>query len=96
MPSSTTECYKGWSKEDGNMQGRCCCNCRYQRPIVGHPCNKTSLTRTSIMRIIGHGCTVPDMENIVFFDSKHGMCEMHEYKIDNVIKLVKKDENVQG
>ena len=94
MQSSPSECYKGWKKEDGNSQGRCCCNCRYQRSIVGHPWNKNDLTRTRINTIIGYGCTVPDMENIVFFEFEHSMCEMHEYRFDNVVKLVKKEENV--
>ena len=89
-----TKCYEGWRKEDGNLKGRCCCNCRYQRPIVGHPWNKTSLTRTSVSHIIGFGCTVPDMENIVFFDKKHGMCEVHEFPFKNVVQLVQKELDV--
>ena len=87
-----SECYKGWSKEDGNRNGRCCCNCRYQRPISGHPWNKNSLTKGSITSIIGYGCTVPDMPAIVFFDKEHGMCEMHEYPFNNVVSIVKKEE----
>jgi hypothetical protein len=64
---------------------------------VGHPWNKNALTKKSITSIIGYGCTVPDMPGIVFFDGKHGMCEMHTRESDpknNVFKLVKKEENV--
>lgn len=88
------ECYQGWAKEDGNRAGRCCCNCRYQRPISAHPWNKNELTKGSITRIIGYGCTVPEMPNITFFEHEHSMCEMHMERIDNVIHLVKKDEDV--
>jgi len=94
MQSSPSECYKGWSKDNGNMQGRCCCNCRYQTPIVGHPWNKNDLTKTSITSIIGYGCTMPESDRIVFFDTSHGMCEMHEYPFNNVIHIVTKEENV--
>ena len=79
-------CFKGWDDKEANTAGRCCCNCRYQRPIVGHPWNKTSLTRTSISHKIGYGCNAPEMETIVFFDFEHSMCEMHEFK-DNVYQL---------
>ena len=89
-----TECFKGWKQEDGNTKGRCCCNCRYHRPIVGHPWNKNSLTKTSISTIIGFGCTVPDMPAIVFFEGEHGMCEMHEYPFNNVVQIVKKEDHV--
>lgn len=74
------ECYKGWSELSGNREGRCCCNCRWQRPISGHPWNRVHLVRTPIDQVIGWGCTVPDMPNITFFESEHGVCEMHEWK----------------
>ena len=79
-------CFKGWSEENGNKQGTCCCNCRYQRPIAGHPWNRPGLTKGSINSIIGYGWTVPDMPNIIFIDGIHGMCEMWTDK-NNVIKL---------
>lgn len=60
--------------------GRCCCNCRWQRSISGHPWNKNELTKGPITSIIGYGCAVPDMPNIVFFEKSHGMCELHEWK----------------
>lgn len=82
----TAPCYEGWRKEDGNIKGECCCSCRFQRPITGHPWNRNALTKGSIKRIIGYGCTVPDMPAITFFDSKHGMCEMYTDR-NNVVKL---------
>ena len=79
-------CFKGWSEEDGNHAGHCCCNCKYQRPIAGHPWNRPGLTKGSILRTIGYGCTVPDMPNIIFFDAIHGMCEMWTDR-NNVVEL---------
>ena len=79
-------CYEGWKKEDGNTAGRCCCSCRYQKPIVAHPWNKNGLTKGPITSIIGYGCNAPEIDRTVFFEWKHGMCEMHEFK-DNVYQL---------
>jgi hypothetical protein len=75
-------CYKGWDDKDVNKAGRCCCNCRFQKPIVCHPWNKNELTNGPISRTIGYGCNAPEMERIVFFDFEHSMCEMHEFKGD--------------
>jgi hypothetical protein len=82
-----SECYEGWAKEDGNIMGTCCCNCRYLKPIVAHPWNKHALTKNRITTIIGYGCNSPEMEATVFFDKKHSMCEMHEFKDNAVVKL---------
>lgn len=79
-------CFKGWDDPEQNKAGRCCCNCRYQKPIVGHPWNKNTLTKGSITHIIGYGCNAPEMEATIFFDTNHGMCEMQEFK-DNVYQL---------
>lgn len=79
-------CYKGWKLENGNTAGRCCCSCRYQKPIVSHPWNENDLTRGPITSIIGYGCNMPDIDRTVFFENKHGMCEMHEFK-NNVYQL---------
>jgi hypothetical protein len=79
-------CFKGWNDPELNTAGRCCCNCRYQRPIVGHPWNKNELTKGSITRTIGYGCNAPELESTVFFDFEHSMCEMHDFK-DNVHQL---------
>ena len=73
-------CYEGWKMKDGNSSGRCCCNCKWQKYIVQHPWNKHSWSKGSIRQAMGYGCTVPDMPSVVFFDNKHGMCEMHDWR----------------
>ena len=78
-------CFKGWNDE-ANKVGRCCCNCRYQKPIAGHPWNKNPLTKGSISAIIGYGCNAPEMPATVVYEFEHSMCEMHEFK-DNVYQL---------
>ena len=65
---------------DETFGGRCCCNCRWQRPIAGHPWNKKVGLNGSVTTTVGYGCTVPDMTHIVFFDIEHSLCEMHEWK----------------
>lgn len=79
-------CFKFWRQEDGNTQGHCCCSCRFLRPISSHPWNKKPLTKGPITNIIGYGCTVPDMPNVTFFDTGHGMCELYTSK-DNVVEF---------
>lgn len=79
-------CFEGWRTEDGNTKGHCCCNCKYQRPISGHPWNKRQFTKSTVNTIIGYGCTMHEMPNITMFDTKHGMCEMHTDK-NNVVDL---------
>lgn len=79
------KCDRGWSKEHGNNRGICCCNCKWQIPINGHPWNRTSLAQTPITQTIGWGCRVPDMPAIVFFEVEHSACEMHEWKTQNEI-----------
>lgn len=73
-------CYEGWAMKDGNSSGRCCCNCRYQKYIVGHPWNKNSWSKGSITQAIGYGCLAPEMRSVIFFDNQHGMCEMHDWR----------------
>lgn len=77
------KCFEGWAEDNGNTSGSCCCNCRYQRPISGHPWNKRMghPLQGSVADIIGWGCTVPDMPAITFFEFEHGMCEMHMKKM---------------
>lgn len=72
------ECYESWSAADGNWSGRCCCNCKWQRPISGHPWNKVPSFNSRVSSVIAWGCTVPDMPNIVLSERGHGMCETHE------------------
>jgi hypothetical protein len=74
------KCNLGWNSESGNSQGRCCCNCKWQRPISAHPWNNNELIKGSITKIIGWGCTVPDMPSITFSEKEHSMCEMHTWK----------------
>lgn len=76
------ECYEGWTKENGNHEGNCCCNCKYKRPIGAHPWNKNPSFNGRISHVIGWGCTVPDMPNITFSESEHGMCEVWSKKDD--------------
>lgn len=73
-------CFEGWSAENGNISGRCCCNCMYQKKITGHPWNKNVAYRSRIVDVIGYACTIPENPNITFFESKHGMCEMHDWR----------------
>ena len=57
----------------------CCCNCRYQRTIKKHPWNDGA-GKGSISEAMGFGCQPPefDQRTVIFFDSGHGLCEMHE------------------
>jgi hypothetical protein len=79
-------CFQGWKEEDGNKGGHCCCSCRYQREIVGHPWNKREWTKRPITTIIGWGCASPELDRVVMFDKNHGMCEMYSDR-DNVVNL---------
>ena len=74
------KCFIGYA-EEFNSQGRCCCNCKWQRPISGHPWNINGAVKSKVSTTIGWGCTVPDMTNITFFEKEHSMCEMHEFKL---------------
>ena len=77
---ATNLCYEGWALKDGNSSGRCCCNCKYQRPVVKHPWNKQTWAKGSITESIGWGCTVPEMPSVVLLEIEHSMCELHEWK----------------
>lgn len=79
--SAPSLCYKGWKLKDGNSSGRCCCNCQFQLPGIGHPWNKKEwMKRSPPYKIIAFVCAAPGMESATLFDNKHGMCEMHEWK----------------
>jgi hypothetical protein len=52
----------------------------YQKKITGHPWNKNVAYRSRIVDVIGYACTIPENPNITFFESKHGMCEMHDWR----------------
>ena len=73
------KCFEGWAEDAGNTLGRCCCNCKWQRPVSGHPWNKGDM-QGSVLTVKGWGCTVPDMPMITFLDIEHSMCEMHEWR----------------
>ena len=62
--------------------GRCCCNCEYQHPVVAHPDNKTEFAKGSVTKTIGWGCKPADMDftAITFFETEHGLCELHDFK----------------
>lgn len=78
---STDHCLKGWADIERNVDGCCCCNCIYQRPIVGHPWNANVLTKRPMSQIIGWACASPDFYPfITFFDGSHGMCELYTRK----------------
>ena len=86
MGINMTECFLGWAKDSGNTQGRCCCNCKYQRPITAHPWNRLPFTKGPITKNIGWGCTVPDMPGVTFFEVEHSMCELHDWKNETPIQ----------
>lgn len=76
-----TPCFKGWNLP-ANTTGRCCCNCKYQVEIRRHPWNQMVGGRMKgpITEIAGWGCSLPEFGAIIYFESKHSMCEMHEWK----------------
>jgi hypothetical protein len=93
------ECFKGYSREAGNITGACCCNCEFQRPINAHPWN-VGFAKGSIMHQIGWACMVPDFfPSVTFFDlqRKHGMCECHtprdysKYSAEHTMEALKND-----
>ena len=62
---------------DKGYEGRCCCNCEHQRPVVGHPSNRHFPSKSIVVQH-GYICMIPDPDfypQVVFFESKHGMCE---------------------
>lgn len=56
-------------------KGNCCCNCENQVNIHKHPSNNT-IGKGPMSEIMGYGCTMFS-DNIVFSESKHGICEEH-------------------
>lgn len=49
--------------------------------IHKHPWNTIPEHIGSIKEIMGYGCSssFQDEKHIIFFDTKHSMCEMHQY-----------------
>lgn len=72
------QCFEGNPMELGNPLGKCCCNCKHQVRIVGHPFNKTQIFNGPINKVVILGCAV-EIENrrVVAIEQKHGICEMH-------------------
>jgi hypothetical protein len=71
---------------DKGYRGDCCCNCKRQVKINCHPKN-VKIGKGSISETFGWGCECSrgmtdgsDDNQIIFMDTPHGMCEMHERK----------------
>ena len=91
-------CYKGWAQENGNTQGRCCCNCQHQRPIVRHPWNREVWAKGPITSQLGWGCTTPELyPEITLFslEHAHGMCECHDWRGMTIQKTLERERNEQ-
>ena len=73
--SEINKCRFGWH------DGSCCCNCKNQFKLMKHPTNK-EFGKGSILEQCGWVCTVKFDSNedreVIFFDNKHGMCEMYQ------------------
>lgn len=68
------------------MIGRCCCNCANQMLAMKHPWS-AGAAKGGCTEVMGALCAEPSMplgdggqRTAVFFDSLHGMCEMHEHR----------------
>lgn len=75
------DCKQGWN-------GNCCCNCTHHLPLMKHPWNKGE-GKGSISEQFGYACTgfLSEGENLaIYYDMshKHGMCEMHNRKKEQV------------
>ena len=70
-----TEC-----TEPGSHQGQCCCNCKWQKPLVKHPWNTIPLFKGRISEQIAWVCVTPEIECAMVSEDKHGCCEVHDYK----------------
>jgi len=62
------------------FNGRCCCNCQNQIIVRCHPWNKV-IGKGSITEPMGYLCAAGEMNEDrrvgIFFESAHGMCELH-------------------
>lgn len=72
------KCMIGWNDEVNNKKGRCCCNCNWQRPISGHPWNHGDF-KGPVNKVIGYGCTYPEMQYITLMTREHSCCEVHSF-----------------
>ena len=83
------ECYEGWTKDLGNTQGRCCCNCKYHVEDFW-----ACVTIDRIAYAIEHdvaapkGCVCSLHKGWICTGTgrahsgwkEHGMCEVHEWR----------------
>ena len=58
---------------------QCCCKCKFQHKVMKHPLNK-EVGRGSISEVLGYCCHAPEIDDAVFFEQEHGICEMFEDK----------------
>ena len=66
------------SKETCNKghKGDCCCNCKNQIKLFCHPWNQ-NIGKGAISEPLGFGCTAFGEENVIFYEEKHGICELY-------------------
>lgn len=78
----TKKCYKGWNDLEHNKDGACCCNCKYNKPVMCHPWNTFGKGMISQqIEIEGKLLFVCcGQDNAILFDREHGMCETHAFK----------------
>lgn len=63
---------------------QCCCTCINQKVVLKHPTNITELSQGAMSEEMGYVCLLPtefESDAVVFFDNKHGLCEMYLTKI---------------
>jgi hypothetical protein len=73
-----------YCKEHGSYKGMCCCNCKYQVIVKKHAGNKGK-AKGKASEVMGFGCNNPEYAShnqVIFMDRKHGMCELHEDKVN--------------
>lgn len=65
----------------------CCCKCKHQRPINKHPFNK-GIAKGEVTEQLGYVCLNPDFApTTIFLDREHGMCEMFDFKAEQLTDL---------
>ena len=72
------KCDKGWDN------GECCCNCKFQLTLKKHPHNQ-GFGKGYMSENCGYVCVHPfedgsNSGNAIYFEKKHGFCEMHTPK----------------
>lgn len=78
-------CIKGWDDSEHNAEGRCCCNCIYQRPLAKHPWNDGVFKGSCSEQVetpegdLMWVCLV-NTDEAMSMSREHSMCEMHTFK----------------